>query len=93
MKAIVQHMCADYDTWRPVFDEHAAVRQEHGCTSERVYRDADDANQVAVIMEWPSQAAAEGFMADPSLRDAMERGGVTGPPTVTFGDAPGHQAS
>jgi quinol monooxygenase YgiN len=92
MKAIVQHMCADYDTWRPVFDEHATVRQEHGCISERVYRDADEPNQIAVVLEWSSQAEAEGFMADPSLRDAMERGGVMGPPTVTFGEAGSHPA-
>jgi quinol monooxygenase YgiN len=92
MRAIVQHTCADYEAWRPVFDEHASARKDHGCLSERVYRDADDPNQVAVIMEWSSQAAAEGFMADASLRDAMERGGVVGPPTVTFGESAPHPA-
>lgn len=92
MRAIVQHTCADFDAWRPVFDEHAEVRKAHGCISEQVYRNADDPNQVAVIMEWPSQADAERFMADPSLREAMQRGGVTGPPTVTFGDTAPHPA-
>lgn len=83
---IVQHVAEDYDAWRPVFDEHGTTRQAHGCKSERVYRAVDDPNAVAVVMEWPSKEAAEGFMADPSLADAMDRGGIIAPPTITFGD-------
>jgi len=37
-------------------------------------------------MEWPSKEAAEGFMADPTLAEAMQRGGILAPPTITFGD-------
>lgn len=86
MIVMVQHMCEDFAAWRPVFDEHKSTREAHGCTSERVYQDADNPNQVAVVMEWPSRQAAEGFMGDPSLAEAMKRGGVLGPPTVTFGE-------
>ncbi len=81
---IVQHRCRDYDAWRPVFDEHGATRRAHGCISERVYRDASDPNDVAVVMEWPSREAAEGFMADPTLATAMTRGGVIGQPRASF---------
>jgi hypothetical protein len=37
-------------------------------------------------MEWPSKGAAEGFMADPTLADAMARGGIVGGPIITFGE-------
>ena len=83
---VAQHDATDYETWRPVFDEHGAVRRAHGCTSERVYRAADDPNSIAIVMEWPSTEAAEGFMADPTLAEAMARGGILGPPTITFGE-------
>jgi quinol monooxygenase YgiN len=83
---VVQHDATDYDTWRPVFDEHGAARQTHGCISERVYRAVDDPNSIAIVMEWPSKEAAEGFMADPTLGEAMARGGILGPPTITFGE-------
>lgn len=83
---VVQHDASDYDAWRPVFDEHGPARQAHGCMSERVYRDADNPNSIIIVMEWPSKEAAEGFMADPSLAEAMARGGVLGPPTVTIGE-------
>jgi quinol monooxygenase YgiN len=86
MIIVVQHDAADYDTWRAVFDDHGATRQTHGCMSERVYRAVDDPNGIAIVMEWPSREAAERFMADPTLGEAMARGGILGPPTVTFGE-------
>lgn len=83
---IVQHQVEDYDAWRPLFDGHGTVRREHECSSERVYRAVDDPNHIAVVMEYPTAEAAEGLLADPSLSEAMSRGGVIGAPTVTFGD-------
>ncbi len=83
---VVQHQCEDYDAWRPLFDEHGTVRRDYGCSSERVYRAVDHPNDIAVVMNYPSKDAAEGFMADPSLAEAMSRAGVIGAPTVTFGD-------
>ena len=83
---IVQHQVEDYDAWRPLFDEHGTVRREYGCSSERVYQAVDDPNHTAVVMEYPTREAAEGLLADPSLREAMSRGGVIGAPSVTFGD-------
>src|SRR5262249_18406980 len=83
---IVEHPVENYDTWRPVFDEHGTSRLAHGCQSERVYRAVDDPNATIVVMEYPSREDAEAFLADPSLREAMGRAGVLAPPTITFGE-------
>lgn len=83
----VEHTVADYDTWLPVFDEHGATRTRYGCTSERIYRGAAEPNDVCVVMSWPSIEGAQAFIADPSLQEAMQRGGVTAPPTVSIADA------
>ena len=83
---IVEHPVADYDAWRPVFDEHGVSRKEHGCTDERVYRAVDDENSTLVIMTYPSRADVEAFLADPSLKEAMGRAGVTGAPKITIAD-------
>ncbi len=32
-KVSVAHKVRDYDVWRPGFDGHAAVRQQHGLTN------------------------------------------------------------
>jgi quinol monooxygenase YgiN len=84
MYIVVQHRVRDFDAWKSAFDEHRAVRERYGCRSERVYRGLDDPHEVTVALEWQDRAHAEAFYNDPSLREAMERGGVVSEPSVTF---------
>jgi quinol monooxygenase YgiN len=82
MIVLVQHHVTDYEKWRPVFDEHDAVRRRHGSTGYLVYRGLDDPNDITILTQWPSMAEANAFLNDPSLREAMAMGGVIGEPTV-----------
>lgn len=84
MIVIVQHRVRDFDAWRPVFEEHQPVREQYGCTGHLLYRGLDDPNELTIIMQYPSRQEAEGFANDPSLREAMERGGVESEPRVTM---------
>ena len=81
---IVQHDVTDYDTWKSVFDEHGAARTAHGCSSAEIYRGAEDPNAVTIVLTFPSLDAAKGFSSDLSLKEAMGRGGVTGPPSISY---------
>ena len=81
---VVHHRVRDYDAWKPVFDEHEGVRGSHGEVEHRIYRILADTNSVAIHNDFPSVEAARGFMADPSLQEAMERGGVEGEPGTGF---------
>jgi hypothetical protein len=81
-KAIVQHHVADYDKWFPVFTEHQAVRQSYGATGHSISRAADDPNTLVIVNEFATLEGAIGFTKDPSLPDAMARGGVDGAPQV-----------
>ena len=81
---IVQHGVADYDVWRPLFDGHATARAAHGGSGATVFRGADDANAITVLMDFPSLADAQAFASDPSLKETMQRAGVTGPPQISF---------
>ena len=80
----VKHAVADFDAWKRVFDEHAANRKEHGATGHRLARSLDDPNALTVLVMFPDRAAAEGFVADASLREAMSRAGVVSAPTIEF---------
>jgi heme-degrading monooxygenase HmoA len=84
MDIIVQHTVRDYDAWKAVFDEHKAVRTRHGATGHLLFRGADDPNEVTVVNHFPSREQAEAFAADPSLKEAMERGGVVSEPRITW---------
>ncbi len=84
MLLIVHHTVRDYDAWKPVFDGHESVRTKYGCRGHVIYRNADDPNELRVFSDWPSREQAEQFARDPSLAEAMQRGGVIGEPRITF---------
>ena len=81
-KVIVQHQVADYDRWYPVFTEHEAVRRQHGATGHSIGRAVADRNSVVIVNDFATLAGAQAFGQDPSLPDAMARGGVVGAPQV-----------
>ena len=79
---IVRHPVQDFDAWRVVYAEVGTLRDQHGCTSERVLQLPTDANDVVAIHEFPSVGQAEAFASDPALKAAMERAGVAGAPRI-----------
>ena len=79
---IVRHPVTDFDAWRVVYDEVGALRDQHGCTGERVLRLPTDGNDVVAIHDFPTVEQAEAFASDPALKAAMERSGVSGAPRI-----------
>lgn len=79
---IVRHPVSDYDAWRVVYEEVGTLRDQHGCTAERVLRLPTDANDLLVIHEFPTVERAQAFADDPALGAAMQRAGVAGPPRI-----------
>ena len=86
MIIIVQHTVRDYDAWKAVFDEHQAVRAGHGATGHELYRGLEDPNEITAVNHFPSKEQAEAFAADPSLKEAMELGGVISEPRITWAE-------
>ncbi len=84
MFLVVQHTVRDYDAWKPVFDEHESVRAKYGAQGHTIYRDADKPNDVTIFNRFESRERAEEFARDPSLPEAMQRGGVIGEPRITW---------
>ena len=84
MILVVQHNVRDYDTWKSVFDEHESVRTRHGATGHELYRGLDDPNEITIVNHFPSREQAEAFADRPSLKEAMERGGVITEPRITW---------
>ena len=83
---VVRHHVRDYDAWKPIFDEHESVRRKHGSTGHRLLRLAEDRNDVVVALDFPTAEAAQAFGQDPSLPEAMERGGVDSEPEIMMGE-------
>ena len=86
MDLILQHTVRDFDAWKPVFDQHEDVRARYGCQGQTIYRSSESPNDVTVVLSWESRERAEEFFRDPSLREAMELGGVVSEPKATWVD-------
>lgn len=81
---IVRHPVTDYATWRATYDSPAvaSLHAKHGVTDDEVLRAPADGNDVVVIHRFATADAANAFVSDPDLKQAMENGGVAGPPRI-----------
>jgi hypothetical protein len=79
---IVSHECKNYSIWRKVFDANEVNRSKAGFKGMAVYHSVDNANKITIIGEAPSTEAVNGFMSNPEVKAAMEKGGVIGMPDV-----------
>lgn len=70
----------DYAKWESDFDSEKgiAMRKAGGMKSWQIFRTDDDANSVALLMEWDSLEDAQKFGQSQELREAMQQSGVIG---------------
>ncbi|MBL8552622.1 MAG: hypothetical protein JNJ73_21725 [Hyphomonadaceae bacterium] len=78
----VIHEVKDFGAWKPVYDADAPNRAAAGLTDLMVVRHADNPNRVALLFGVSDRAKAKAMAESPQLREAMERAGVIGAPTV-----------
>jgi heme-degrading monooxygenase HmoA len=81
---LVRHKVADYARWKPLFDEHGAVRMASGCKGGELFRSAADPNGLVILFEWDDLAKARQFAQSPDLRETMQRAGVVDQPDIFF---------
>jgi quinol monooxygenase YgiN len=81
---LVHHKVADYATWKPFFDQHAATRKASGCQGGQLFRTAHDANELVMILQWDNMEKARQFAQSSDLREVMQKAGVIGQPEVYF---------
>ena len=74
----------DYEKWRPGFDEDISTRRESGSKGGLLFRNADDPNEVVILLEWDDLENARQFAQSEDLREIMQRYGVVGQPDIYF---------
>ena len=78
----VRHKVKDFDKWKLVFDEHAAIRK--GSQGGRLFRNADNPNETVIIFKWDNIESARKFTTSEDLKKAMEKAGVVDKPDFYF---------
>jgi heme-degrading monooxygenase HmoA len=83
---LIKHKVKDFEKWKPVFDEHAAIRKTGGSQGGQLFRNVDSPDETIIIFKWDSIENAQKFAASEDLKKAMQRAGVIGEPEIYFLD-------
>jgi hypothetical protein len=69
---------------RPGYNGNEKSRVSAGITNGRVFRSADDPNDVVILQDVADVAKARTCFASEDLKAAMQKSGVIGSPSVRF---------
>ena len=79
-----RHTVADYANWKKGYDAFDSQRKALGVTAEASYQLATDPKDVTVTHTFGTLEAAKAFASSTELRDAMQKAGVVGEPSIWF---------
>ena len=78
------HKVSDFAKWQASYDAHDSLRVANGLHSYVIGRGLKDTSMVLVAVKADDLTKAKAFSKDASLKQAMQRGGVTGTPKFSF---------
>jgi hypothetical protein len=81
---VVTHKVSNFSKWKPSYDAHDSMRLAYGVHNYVIGRSVDDSNTILVATKVDDMAKAKAFAKDPSLKQAMQKGGVTGNPSISY---------
>ena len=81
---VAVHKVSDFAKWKASYEAHDSMRLASGIHSYVIGRGLTDSNMVLVAVKADDMAKAKAFAKDPSLKKAMQKGGVTGQPDISF---------
>jgi hypothetical protein len=74
----------DFNAWRTGYNGNEKSRVSAGITNGRIFRSADDPNDVVILQDVADVAKARTWFASEDLKAAMQKSGVIGSPSVRF---------
>jgi hypothetical protein len=74
----------DYSSWRKSYDEQEKSRLSAGITNGRVFRRAEDPNDLVVLQDVADVPKARSWFGSDDLKAAMQKSGVIGSPSIRF---------
>ena len=80
----VRRTVSNYKTLRKVYDDFAPVQKAKGVTAQAVYQAVDNPNDITVTHEFSTVEAAQAFVKSEELKQAIQKAGVVGAPTIWF---------
>jgi hypothetical protein len=77
----------DFGAWRTSYNGHEKERTSAGITNGRVFRSADDPNEVVILQDVADVSKARTWLTSYEMKSVMEKSGILGLPTIRFAAA------
>jgi hypothetical protein len=74
----------DFNAWRTSYEANSTSRASAGVTNGKVFRSADDPNEVVILQDVADVAKARTWLGSDDMKAAMQKGGVVGSPSIRF---------
>jgi hypothetical protein len=76
----------DYAAWRTAYDGGEKSRLSAGVTNGRVFRNAQDPNDLVILQDVANVAKARTWLGSDDMKAAMQQNGVLGSPSIRFAE-------
>lgn len=81
---LIRHEVADFDEWKPYFDDDDDRRIEYGQQSYKLLRGSENPNDVVMLGEVDTMENARALVESEELPKIMKEAGVKGEPEISF---------
>jgi len=81
---VAKHRVTNFAKWKASYEANDSLRMANGIHSYVIGRGMDDSNMVLVSVKVDDMNKAKAFAKSPTLKAAMQKGGVTGTPSFSF---------
>ena len=81
---VVTHKVSNFAKWKASYEAHDSMKLAFGIHNYVIGRGIEDSNMIMVATKVDDIDKAKAFMKDPSLKAAMQKGGVTGSPSMSL---------
>jgi hypothetical protein len=77
----------DFNAWRTSYNGHEKERASAGITNSKVFRSADDQNDIVILADAADVSKARTWLGSNEMKTVMEKSGVVGSPRIHFAAA------